>query len=133
MAIVCRPSIPPEQARAVDQTLTEEERAEAREEADHSGKSAKYCLKEVRQSFFAIYSTRRRTDHDLDHLDPNLPFGGTSQDLHKYIFNPGNMPCGPCRFYGSHPATEAKHIRDLSALKGLLPDQKVGIDGLSEM
>ena len=45
---------PPEQARAVDQALTEEERTEAREEAEHSGKSAKYCLKEVRQSFCSI-------------------------------------------------------------------------------
>ncbi|CAN0050701.1 unnamed protein product [Laminaria digitata] len=36
-----------QQARAVDQTLTEEERTEAREEAEHSGRSAKYCLKEA--------------------------------------------------------------------------------------
>lgn len=36
-----------EQMRAADQALTEDERAEAREEGEQGGRSAKYCLKEV--------------------------------------------------------------------------------------
>lgn len=37
-----------EKVRAADQSLSEEDRTTAREEAEHSGRSAKYCLKEVR-------------------------------------------------------------------------------------
>eukprot|EP00903_Cladosiphon_okamuranus_P011191 g10560.t1 len=36
------------QVRAADQSLSDEDRAAAREEAEHSGKSAKYCLKEAK-------------------------------------------------------------------------------------
>ncbi|CAM9539443.1 unnamed protein product, partial [Hapterophycus canaliculatus] len=37
-----------QQARAADQSLSEEDRSAARDEAEHSGRSAKYCLKEAK-------------------------------------------------------------------------------------
>lgn len=45
---------PHTQVRAADQSLSEEDRAAAREEAEHSGKSAKYCLKEVRHNTYYV-------------------------------------------------------------------------------
>lgn len=46
--------MPREQMRAADQTLTEDERARAREEGEQGGRSAKYCLKEVFISYNVI-------------------------------------------------------------------------------
>ena len=77
------------------------------------------------------------TDHDLDHLDSNLPFWGAVQDL--YSIDPTQKPCPrSCRLYGSHPATwgtTADHTRtdqeSISALKGL--DYAAVIDYLSDV
>ena len=74
----------------------------------------------------------RRTDDDLDHLDPSLPLWDAVQDL--YSTDPTEEPCpGPCRLYGSHPATWARSYRpgNRSALKDL--DHVVEIDDLSEV
>ena len=46
----------------------------------------------------------RRTDHDLDHLVPNMPLRDVVQDL--YSTDPTQEACPrSCRLYGSHPAT----------------------------
>ena len=48
-------------------------------------------------------SITRQTDHDLHHLDPNLPLH-VVQDLHST--DPTQEICAKsCRLHGSHPAT----------------------------
>ena len=47
---------------------------------------------------------KRRTDHDLDLLDPSLPLRHVVQDMRGA--DPTRERCPrPCRTHGSHPAT----------------------------
>ena len=57
-----------------------------------------------------VKSSTRLTDHDLDHLYPNLPLWGAVQDLYS-IYLTQETPARSCRLYDSHPATWARSYR----------------------
>ena len=80
----------------------------------------------------AHFGQTDQIDHDLDHLDPNLPLLNVVQDLYRTDPTQESRP-GSCRLYGSHPATWATtlhhtlvQISDLSGVK--IVDNQVGID-----
>ena len=60
----------------------------------------------------ALVNTPRvgQIDHDLDHLDPYLPFRHGAQDLHS-TYPTQEARARSCRLHGSHPATGARPHR----------------------